>query len=61
MSAKFEVFEDKAGQWRWRLRAANGEPMAASEAYTRKADAERGVKDVSAAVREASIFPGTGG
>ncbi len=27
----FEIFEDKAGQWRWRLRASNGELVAVSE------------------------------
>ena len=31
-SAKgFEIFEDKAGEWRWRLRASNGELVAVSE------------------------------
>jgi large subunit ribosomal protein L21 len=27
----FEIFEDKAGDWRWRLRASNGELVAVSE------------------------------
>jgi large subunit ribosomal protein L21 len=27
----FEIFEDKSGQWRWRLRAANGELVAIPE------------------------------
>ena len=27
----FEIFEDKAGEWRWRLRASNGELLAVSE------------------------------
>ena len=27
----FEIFEDKAGEWRWRLRASNGELVAVSE------------------------------
>ena len=27
----FEIFEDKAGEWRWRLRASNGELVAISE------------------------------
>jgi large subunit ribosomal protein L21 len=30
-SRAFEIFEDKAGQWRWRLRARNGELVAMSE------------------------------
>ena len=27
----FEIFEDKSGEWRWRLRASNGELVAVSE------------------------------
>jgi large subunit ribosomal protein L21 len=30
-SKGFEVYEDKAGKWRWRLRAANGELLAIPE------------------------------
>ncbi len=41
---RFQVYEDKAGQFRWRLLAANGLTIADSaEAYTRKPDAERAV------------------
>lgn len=29
----FEIFKDAAGQYRWRLRAANHEIVATSEAY----------------------------
>ena len=29
-----ELFEDASGSWRWRLRAANGEILAVSEAYS---------------------------
>jgi len=28
---KFEVYQDKAGEYRWRLRAANGELLAITE------------------------------
>lgn len=35
-----KIYKDKDGEWRWRMRAANGEIMADSgEGYTRKADA----------------------
>ena len=27
---KFEVYQDKRGEWRWRLRARNGRQIAAS-------------------------------
>ena len=41
MTARFEVYQDKRGGHRWRLRAANGRIVATGEAHTRKRDAER--------------------
>lgn len=39
---KTVVYQDKAGAWRWKRIAGNGEIIADSaEAYTRMADAER--------------------
>jgi uncharacterized protein YegP (UPF0339 family) len=36
---KFEVYKDRANEWRWRLVAKNGEPIADSgEGYKRKVD-----------------------
>lgn len=43
---RFHVYQDKAGAWRWQLRAANGRILASGEAHTRKADAERAVDTV---------------
>lgn len=43
---QFEIFKDASGQFRWRLRAPNGEPIAASEAYTSKDACEDGIKSV---------------
>ena len=31
---KFQIYKDAAGYFRWRLVAANGEKVAASEAYS---------------------------
>jgi uncharacterized protein YegP (UPF0339 family) len=40
-----EVYADTAGEWRWRLRAANGELVANSgEGYTRQEDAVRAAR-----------------
>ena len=36
---KGELFQDATGEWRWRLRARNGEIVAQSEGYTRKESA----------------------
>ena len=47
----FQVFKDKSGQWRWRLRAANRKVIAASEAYTRKYDAVRAVQAIDRALK----------
>ena len=54
-AAHFETFRDKRGAWRWRLVAANGQVVAQSEAYTRKADAERGADD-AAATADAALY-----
>lgn len=40
--AKFEVFKDKAGKWRFRLKANNHKIVAASEAYESKGNAIKG-------------------
>lgn len=42
--AKFQVYKDKAGEYRWRLRADNNEPIAdSSEGYKAKADCKHGI------------------
>jgi len=36
---KYEIYQDKRGEWRWRLKAANGRILAvSSEGYTAKID-----------------------
>jgi large subunit ribosomal protein L21 len=50
----FEVFEDKGGQWRWRLRADNGEILAMSEqGFSTKASLVRSLDSVRRNVAEA--------
>jgi len=45
--ARFELFEDSAGQYRWRLRHRNGNIIADSgEGYTRKHNAQKGMQSV---------------
>ena len=43
---KFEVYTDKAGETRFRLKARNGEIIATSEGYTTKASCENGIESV---------------
>ena len=50
MPGKFEVYQDKAGKHRFRLKAANGEVVAVGEAYESQSGAHAG----SAAVQRAA-------
>jgi uncharacterized protein YegP (UPF0339 family) len=52
----FELYRDGAGEWRWRLVAANGNIIADSgEGYASKQGADRGVESVRSAVPRASV------
>ncbi len=44
--AKFEIYTDDGGEHRWRLKAGNGEIVAASESYTTRSSARRAVDNV---------------
>ena len=46
MSGKFELYTDNAGEFRFRLKAGNGENILASEGYKQKASAENGIESV---------------
>ncbi|HEY2832500.1 MAG TPA: DUF1508 domain-containing protein [Sporichthyaceae bacterium] len=55
MAAKFEVFTDKAGKYRFRLKAANGEVVAQGEAYESHWGAKEGCEAVRRAAAEATV------
>jgi uncharacterized protein YegP (UPF0339 family) len=46
MAGKFELFKDKAGEFRFRLKAGNGETILASEGYKQRASAMNGIESV---------------
>ncbi|WP_127904127.1 YegP family protein [Solirhodobacter olei] len=46
MAGKFELYQDKAGEFRFRLKAGNGETILASEGYKQRASAESGISSV---------------
>lgn len=46
MAGKFELYKDKAGEFRFRLKAGNGENILASEGYKEKGSAENGIASV---------------
>ncbi len=43
---KFEIYKDKAGEFRFRLKAGNGETILASEGYKAKGGAQNGIDSV---------------
>ncbi|ELE6564532.1 YegP family protein [Vibrio parahaemolyticus] len=46
MSGKFELYKDTAGEYRFRLKAGNGQNILASEGYTTKSSCENGIDSV---------------
>lgn len=43
---KFEVYEDKSGEFRFRLKARNGEIIGTSEGYKTKASCKNGIESI---------------
>ncbi len=52
---KFEVYNDKAGEFRFRLKARNGEVIAVSEGYKAKASCQNGIESVKKNAPEAEV------
>ena len=52
---KFEIYLDKKGEFRFRLKARNGEFILASEGYTTKANCKNGIESVRKNVVDATI------
>ncbi|MFA5399474.1 MAG: YegP family protein [Dehalococcoidia bacterium] len=46
MAAKFELYKDKKGEFRWKLLATNGQIIAVGEGYTSKDSAKKGIESV---------------
>jgi uncharacterized protein YegP (UPF0339 family) len=55
MAGKFEVYKDKAGKFRFRLKAGNGEIIAIGEAYDSKAGAISGIQSIRANAEAATL------
>ena len=60
MAGKFEITKDKAGKFRFRLKAGNGEIIAVSEAYESMASAKNGIESVKKNAAEAAVVDLTG-
>lgn len=52
---KFEIYMDKAGEYRFRLKARNGEIIGASEGYKSKAACLNGVESVKKNAPDAAV------
>lgn len=52
---KFEIYLDKKGEFRFRLRARNGELILASEGYTAKSNCKNGIDSVRENVVNAAV------
>ncbi|MEW8660618.1 MAG: YegP family protein [Candidatus Thiodiazotropha endolucinida] len=46
MAGKFEIYKDKAGEYRFRLKASNGQIILASEGYKAKSSCTNGIESV---------------
>jgi uncharacterized protein YegP (UPF0339 family) len=55
MAGKFEIYKDKRGEFRFRLKAGNGQVVAQGEAYPTKAHARRGAEAVQNAAAGATV------
>ncbi|ALE72841.1 hypothetical protein Ae168Ps1_1462 [Pseudonocardia sp. Ae168_Ps1] len=55
MAGKFEVYEDRAGKFRFRLKATNGQVVAVGEAYESRSAAKKGCESVQRAADGAEV------
>ena len=53
---KYEVYMDKAGEYRFRLKARNGEPIGKSEGYKAKASCLNGIASVGKNAPEGEVI-----
>ena len=52
---KYELYADKSGEFRFRLKAANGEIIATSEGYKAKASALNGIASIGKNAPDAAV------
>jgi uncharacterized protein len=55
---KFEMYRDPTGQYRWRLRASNGEIIASGESYRNRQDCINAVNLVMDTGRKTTFVEG---
>jgi hypothetical protein len=60
VAGKFELYQDGRGEFRFRLKAGNGEIIAVSEGYKSKAGALNGIESVRSNAADATLDDQTG-
>ncbi|WP_426622103.1 YegP family protein [Microbacterium sp. As-52] len=55
LAGKFELYTDKSGEYRFRLKAGNGEVIAISEGYSSKSAALNGIDSVRRNAADAEV------
>ena len=55
MAGKFEIYQDKAGEFRFRLKSGNGRNILASEGYKAKSGCTNGIESVKNNAPDASV------
>lgn len=55
MAGKFELYKDKAGKFRFRLKASNGQVIATGEAYESKKSALNGIDSIRRNAPDAAL------
>ena len=59
MAGKFQIFQDRGGKYRFRLKASNGETVLASQGYASRSGVTSGIASVRAHARKKSCFKPT--
>ena len=59
MAGKFEVYQDKAGKFRFRLKAGNGQVIAVGEAYESKKACMNGIESIRKNAPDAKVVDET--
>lgn len=57
MAGKFEIYTDKSGEYRFRLKAANGQVIATGQGYTSKVACLNGIESIKNNAPGAQIVP----
>ena len=55
MAGKFEIYKDKAGEFRFRLKAGNGEIIAVGEGYSSKDACKNGIESIKKNAPDAEV------